>query len=221
MKQVLVLLVFLSFCTKGQDPNSVEPYPQIGHNSDLTVSISENNSFHIGNNIIPETDLLKTIKDLSKSRNGDHQMLYIRSTPKVAFDSLRHLLLAAREANLLRFGLITNGENGLQNNVLQVEILSKEQINKPIPLSTFVVESKSGSGIWQEIELNSKPMSLSEALVTLRDLLRFSEEKEVLVKPRSEQTYEELIALIGIIKNAGANRMGLIIGNETGRPAIT
>jgi biopolymer transport protein ExbD len=52
-------------------------------------------------------------------------------------------------------------------------------------------------------------------------LLRFSEEKEVLVKPRSEQTYEELIALIGIIKNAGANRMGLIIGNETGRPAIT
>ncbi len=85
--------------------------------------------------------------------------------------------------------------------------------NKVVPPSDMLmVDVKmSGSGLDQQIELNSKPMSLIELSTTLKDLLEQRPDKTVFIKAPKDKQYGDIVAVIDTVKGAGAQPIGLQI----------
>src|SRR2546426_3992023 len=77
--------------------------------------------------------------------------------------------------------------------------------NKVVPPSDMLmVDVKmSGSGLDQQIELNSKPMSLIELSTTLNDLLEQRPDKTVFIKAPKDKQYGDIVAVIDTVKGAG------------------
>ena len=68
-----------------------------------------------------------------------------------------------------------------------------------------------GSGLDQQIELNSKPMTLQELATTLKDLLEQRPDKTVFIKAPKDKQYGDIVAVIDTVKGAGAQPIGLQI----------
>jgi biopolymer transport protein ExbD len=85
----------------------------------------------------------------------------------------------------------------------------KPEVRPPTDLLMVVV--KTGSGLDQTIELNSKPMQLPELGTTLKDLLDQRPDKTVFIKASKEKPYGDIVSVIDIVKGAGANPIGLQI----------
>jgi biopolymer transport protein ExbD len=83
----------------------------------------------------------------------------------------------------------------------------KPEVRPPTDLLMVVV--KTGSGLDQTIELNSKPMQLPELGTTLKDLLDQRPDKTVFIKAAKEKPYGDIVSVIDIVKGAGANPIGL------------
>jgi len=88
-----------------------------------------------------------------------------------------------------------------------------EQENKIVPPSDMLmVDVKmSGMGLDQQIELNSKPMTLVELGTTLKDLLEQRPDKTVFIKAPKDKQYGDIVAVIDTVKGAGAQPIGLQI----------
>lgn len=87
----------------------------------------------------------------------------------------------------------------------------EEQANAEAPADLLVVEVKSGSGLAQTVELNSKPMQLPELYTTLKDLLEQRPDKTVFIKAPKDKPYGDIVAVIDAVKGAGATPIGLQI----------
>jgi len=85
--------------------------------------------------------------------------------------------------------------------------------NAPVPPSDLLmVDVKlTGSGLDQQIELNSKPMSLIELGTTLKDLLEQRPNKTVFIKAPKDKQYGDIVNVIDVVKGAGAQPIGLQI----------
>ena len=83
----------------------------------------------------------------------------------------------------------------------------------PVPFSDLLmVDVKmSGSGLDQQVELNSKAMSLVELGSTLKDLLEQRPNKTVFIKAPKDKQYGDIVAVIDTVKGAGAQPIGLQI----------
>jgi biopolymer transport protein ExbD len=79
------------------------------------------------------------------------------------------------------------------------------------PRDLLMVDVKSGSGLDQLVELNSRPMSLAELGITLKGLLEQQSGKTVYVRAPTEKRYGEVVQVIDVIKGAGAELIGLQI----------
>jgi biopolymer transport protein ExbD len=79
------------------------------------------------------------------------------------------------------------------------------------PDDLLMVDVKSGAGLDQVVELNSKPMTLMELSVTLRELLEQRPFKTVYLKAPKEKQYGDVVEVIDVIKGAGAVPIGLQI----------
>jgi biopolymer transport protein ExbD len=77
------------------------------------------------------------------------------------------------------------------------------------PSDLLMVEVKSGSGVDQTVELNSKPMQLPELGTTLKDLLDQRPDKTVFIKGPKAKPYGDIVAVIDVVKGAGATQIGL------------
>jgi biopolymer transport protein TolR len=87
-----------------------------------------------------------------------------------------------------------------------------EKRNGPVPPSDLLmVDVKTGAGLNQVVELNSKPMSLMELGTTLRELLEQRPNKTVYIKAAKEKQYGEIVQVIDAMKGAGAAPIGLQI----------
>ena len=88
-----------------------------------------------------------------------------------------------------------------------------EQENKVVPPSDLLmVDVKmSGAGLDQQIELNSRPMTLQELGTTLKDLLEQRPDKTVFIKAPKDKQYGDIVAVIDTVKGAGAQPIGLQI----------
>jgi biopolymer transport protein ExbD len=95
------------------------------------------------------------------------------------------------------------------------QIPQKPQDNKdaPTPPSDLLMVDvkKSGMGLDQTVELNSKPMSLQELSTTLKDLLEQRPNKAVFLKAPKDKYYGDIVYVIDVLKGAGAQPIGLQI----------
>src|SRR5713226_7448802 len=88
----------------------------------------------------------------------------------------------------------------------------ESQPNVTPPSDMLMVDVKmSGSGLDQQVELNSKPMSLVELSTTLKDLLEQRPDKTVFIKAPKDKQYGDIVAVIDTVKGAGAQPIGLQI----------
>ncbi|HEY3136982.1 MAG TPA: biopolymer transporter ExbD [Blastocatellia bacterium] len=88
----------------------------------------------------------------------------------------------------------------------------ESQPNVTPPSDMLMVDVKmSGSGLDQEVELNSKPMSLVDLGTTLKDLLEQRPDKTVFIKAPKDKQYGDIVAVIDTVKGAGAQPIGLQI----------
>ncbi|HKY05969.1 MAG TPA: biopolymer transporter ExbD [Blastocatellia bacterium] len=79
------------------------------------------------------------------------------------------------------------------------------------PTDLLMVDVKSGSGLEQSVELNSKPMSLVELGDTLKSLLEQRPDKAVFLKAPKDKSYGDIVTVIDVMKGAGAQPIGLQI----------
>lgn len=87
-----------------------------------------------------------------------------------------------------------------------------EKATGPVPPSDLLlVDVKTGAGLNQVVELNSKAMSLMELGSTLMDLLEQRPNKTVYIKAPKEKQYGDIVEVIDVIKGAGAAPIGLQI----------
>jgi biopolymer transport protein ExbD len=86
------------------------------------------------------------------------------------------------------------------------------QPNVTPPSDMLMVDVKmTGSGPDQQIELNSKPMTLQALATTLKDLLEQRPDKTVFIKAPKDKQYGDIVAVIDTVKGAGAQPIGLQI----------
>ncbi|MEW6129130.1 MAG: biopolymer transporter ExbD [Acidobacteriota bacterium] len=85
--------------------------------------------------------------------------------------------------------------------------------NSPVPPSDLLMVEVdlSGSGLDQNVKLNSKPMTLIELGTTLQSLLEQRPDKTVFIKGPKDKQYGDVVNVIDTIKGAGAERIGLQI----------
>lgn len=85
--------------------------------------------------------------------------------------------------------------------------------NAPVPPSDLLMVEVdlSGTGLEQNVKLNSRSMSLVELGTTLKDLLEQRPDKTVFVKGPKDKQYGDVVQVIDTIKGAGAERVGLQI----------
>ncbi len=85
--------------------------------------------------------------------------------------------------------------------------------NSPVPPSDLLMVEidLSGSGLDQNVKLNSKQMTLIELGTTLKDLLEQRPDKTVFVKGPKDKQYGDVVSVIDTLKGAGAERIGLQI----------
>jgi biopolymer transport protein ExbD len=79
------------------------------------------------------------------------------------------------------------------------------------PSDLLMVDVKSGTGLDQMVELNSKPMPLIELGPTLKVLLEQRVVKTVYIRAPKEKRYGEIVEVIDVLKGAGAEPIGLQI----------
>lgn len=80
------------------------------------------------------------------------------------------------------------------------------------PSDLLMVDVKmTGSGLDQQIELNTKAMTLQELGTTLKDLLEQRPDKTVFIKAPKDKQYGDIVAVIDTVKGAGAQPIGLQI----------
>ena len=80
------------------------------------------------------------------------------------------------------------------------------------PADLLMVDvKKTGMGLDQTVELNSKPMSLQELATTLKDLLEQRPNKAVFLKAPKDKYYGDIVYVIDVLKGAGAQPIGLQI----------
>jgi biopolymer transport protein TolR len=88
----------------------------------------------------------------------------------------------------------------------------ESQPNVTPPSDMLMVDVKmTGSGLDQQIELNSRPMTLQELGTTLKDLLEQRPDKTVFIKAPKDKQYGDIVAVIDTVKGAGAQPIGLQI----------
>ncbi|HYP27506.1 MAG TPA: biopolymer transporter ExbD [Blastocatellia bacterium] len=86
----------------------------------------------------------------------------------------------------------------------------ENQENAPVPPSDLLmVDVKSGIGMEQTVELNSKPMSLMELGETLKSLLEQRPDKAVFLKAPKDKPYDDIVKVIDVMKGSGAQPIGL------------
>jgi biopolymer transport protein ExbD len=94
----------------------------------------------------------------------------------------------------------------------QIPQKPQEGENAPVPFSDLLmVDVKTGAGLDQTIELNSRQMSLVELGTTLKDLLEQRPDKTVFIKAPKDKLYGDIVQVIDIVKGAGAQPIGLQI----------
>ena len=80
------------------------------------------------------------------------------------------------------------------------------------PSDLLMVDVKmSGSGLDQQVELNSKAMTLQELATTLKDLLEQRPDKTVFIKAPKDKQYGDIVSVIDTVKGSGAQPIGLQI----------
>lgn len=88
----------------------------------------------------------------------------------------------------------------------------ESQPNVTPPSDMLMVDVKmTGSGLDQQIELNSRAMTLQELATTLKDLLEQRPDKTVFIKAPKDKQYGDIVAVIDTVKGAGAQPIGLQI----------
>jgi biopolymer transport protein TolR len=88
----------------------------------------------------------------------------------------------------------------------------ESQPNVTPPSDMLMVDVKiAGSGLDQQIELNSRAMTLQELGTTLKDLLEQRPDKTVFIKAPKDKQYGDIVAVIDTVKGAGAQPIGLQI----------
>ena len=85
--------------------------------------------------------------------------------------------------------------------------------NAPVPPSDLLmVDVKmAGGGLDQQVELNSRAMTLQELASTLKDLLEQRPDKTVFIKAPKDKQYGDIVSVIDTVKGAGAQPIGLQI----------
>ncbi|HLG16714.1 MAG TPA: biopolymer transporter ExbD [Blastocatellia bacterium] len=94
----------------------------------------------------------------------------------------------------------------------QIPQKPQEGENAPVPFADLLmVDVKKGVGLAQEVELNTKPMSLVELSTTLKDLLEQRLDKTVFIKAPRNKLYGDIVHVIDVVKGAGGKPIGLQI----------
>jgi biopolymer transport protein ExbD len=88
----------------------------------------------------------------------------------------------------------------------------EEKSNVVPPSDLLMVDVKmQGSGLDQTVELNTRPLTLVELGTTLKDLLEQRPDKTVFIKAPKDKQYGDIVAVIDVVKGAGAQPIGLQI----------
>jgi len=87
---------------------------------------------------------------------------------------------------------------------------TKDSVVPPSDLLMVDVKMQ-GAGLDQQIELNSKAMTLVELATTLKDLLEQRPDKTVFIKAPKDKQYGDIVSVIDAVKGAGAQPIGLQI----------
>jgi biopolymer transport protein ExbD len=89
----------------------------------------------------------------------------------------------------------------------------EEDKNAPVPPSDLLMVevAKEGTGLDQQVKLNSKPYTLVDLGPVLHDLLeqRPSDNRAVFLKAPKDKQYGDIVQVIDVLKGAGAQPIGL------------
>jgi biopolymer transport protein ExbD len=103
-------------------------------------------------------------------------------------------------------------EAQFESNIPQKPEMNQDTPNVVPPADLLMVEvDLQGTGLDQQVKLNSKAMTLIELGDTLKNLLEQRPDKTVFIKGPKEKQYGDVVNVIDTIKGAGAERVGLQI----------
>src|SRR5437762_9532338 len=88
--------------------------------------------------------------------------------------------------------------------------LQENDSHAPVPPADLLMVEVDlqGTGLDQNVKLNSKSMSLAELGNTLKNLLEQRPDKTVFIKGPKEKQYGDVVNVIDTVKGAGAERIG-------------
>lgn len=103
-------------------------------------------------------------------------------------------------------------EAQFESNIPQKPEEQDNKMNMVPPSDLLMVEVElQGSGLDQNVKLNSKSMTLVDLGNTLKSVLEQRPDKTVFIKGPKEKQYGDVVNVIDTVKGAGAERIGLQI----------
>jgi biopolymer transport protein ExbD len=215
------------------DPNVAAGLPAF-------ISIPAEGQVYLGGNKVPVAEIAQGLKTAMKSKPPKEQVVYIKSVESVKYGDLVAALSAAQKAGIKRINLIVAREDGYPlRGMMAVEITDhySSLVQAPKEISTsnnssraekgrkrrapeavaynypeknlLILEMKAGAE--DAVELNTKPMSVSELQGFVKDLLeqRLEEDRLVIVKASKTRAYGDVVKIIRALDNAGAKPITL------------
>jgi biopolymer transport protein ExbD len=188
------------------------------------VSIPEDDEFYVGKEKVTQADIPVKIKQILKDTPPEEQVVYVKARCHVKYGIVVTVVDAIREAGFKSIGLVTDKRNRAgKSPASAAESLAGDDKKiaadptsvqgniaaRQMHLETVLVEVESKS----LTRLNSEAISLARLRVTLERLLRGRSDKTVFIKAPKAMTYCDVLKVIDTVKGAGAQPIGLQVGN--------
>jgi biopolymer transport protein ExbD len=188
------------------------------------VAIAGDDEFYVGKEQVTETDIPEKIKQMLKDRPSDEQVVYVKAMCPVKYGVVVSVIDTLRDAGFNSIGLISEKETstgksnaqGTKPSAVQNKQLSNVAVagygdNSLLPTSMETILIEAGSNTL--IRLNSKAMSLPRLKSALKQLLIGRSDKTVFIKAPKGMIYCDVLKVVGIAKEAGAQPIGLRVDN--------
>ncbi len=213
----LAFLILSSGGSSSSSENTVAtPRPQstdeLVPQTDIVVAIPDADQFYVGKNQVEKAEIPDQVRRLSKDTPPEEQVVYVKAMCHVPYGVVASVIDALREAGFQRIGLLDARETnqsktsaGTDRGASEVaDVRPRSYYHPPnSELLLITVESRTS------VRINDSRIGLSTLKTRLQSILASRSDKTVFVKAPEAMNYCDVVAVIDVVKAAGAQPIGL------------
>ncbi len=220
---VLLLIVLASvLATTAQTLVMTDPRnskKKLENAGPVIVSINANGGFKLGEKSMTLYRLRRALDAAMDERIPPERIIYVKAAAKVPFSGLVRLLRIGRTIGQDSFGLIPDEKDDVTEAILtKISLEKPRRYLKPNPLTLILSIRKNG-----QAALNGEAQTPSSLTKLLEQIFKEREvngayregtnevERTVFLAPSVTTTFEALLQAARLVKNAGADPIGIQI----------